>query len=515
LYENFWRISPAGGDILVIMSDTDSNLLAQFARHNSQDAFTALVDRHLNLVYSAALRQVRSLELAEEIAQSVFADLAAQATRLKPDTIITAWLYQVTRRTAIDVIRRESRRQARERLAAEMTAMNTSADWTQIEPLLDEAMDALDETDRAAVLLRFFENKSLREVGASLGTSDDAAQKRVSRAIDQLREYFCKRGATVAAGGLALIISANAVQAAPVGLAAAISAAAFTGATIATSTVAATTKTIAMTTVQKITIAATISVVTVAAIYQANQAARLRNDVQTLQQQQAPLAEQLERLQRQRDDATNRLGLLADSISSLKGNSAELLKLRAEVTRLRNETKSLQAGGTNSPEIEDVKSWVDRVKAVRQRLEELPERKIPELQFLNEQDWFNNIGKTDPLETDADFRLAFAHLRDAAKGKFARLAVDAMGAYAAANDNRLPDDPLQLKPFFSPPLSDADAILSRYKMLYTGNVSDLPKQQIPVMGEKIPADPTVDSYYSIGIGTFSKTSVEGYGLGRA
>src|SRR4051812_46065106 len=96
---------------------TDLQLLEQYAERQSEDAFTALVARHLNLVYTAALRQVRSAALAEEIAQSVFTELARNAKRLKSGTILTAWLYQVTRCTAIDVIRRESRRRNRERVA--------------------------------------------------------------------------------------------------------------------------------------------------------------------------------------------------------------------------------------------------------------------------------------------------------------------------------------------------------------------------------------------------------------
>src|SRR5207302_7533383 len=188
-------------------------------------------------------------------------DLARNAQRLKPDTNLTAWLYQVTRRTAIDVVRRESRRQWREQIATEMTAMNaTAADWTHIEPLLDEAMQALDETDRAAVLLRYFENRSLREVGATLGTSDDAAQKRVSRAVERLRDFFAKRGVTVGASGLVVVISANAVQAAPVGLAVTISTAAtLAGTTIATTVTATAAKTIAMTTMQKTIIGAALA----------------------------------------------------------------------------------------------------------------------------------------------------------------------------------------------------------------------------------------------------------------
>ncbi len=490
---------------------TDSQLLREYAEKRSEPAFAALVRRHVDFVYSAALRMVRDPHLAEDVTQGVFVALAKNAVQLADRPVLSGWLHRTAQNIAAQTVRTEVRRRAREQEAAVMNqllAHETDVPWEHIAPHLDAALDELDESDRDSLLLRYFEKKSAREMALILHTSEEAAQKRVTRAVERLRDSISKRGVTVAASGLVLIISANAVQAAPVGLAAAISAAAFTGATIATSAIA--TKTIAMTTLQKIAIAATVSALAAVGIYEANQAARLRNDVQTLQQQQSPLAEQLERLQRERNNATNRLGLLADSISGLKGNSAELLKLRAEVTRLRNETKTLQASGTNSPEIADVKSWVDRVKAVKQRLEEMPERKIPELQFLNEEDWFKNIGKTDPLETDEDFRRAFAHLRDAAKDTFAHLAMNAMGAYADANNNQLPDDPAQLKAFFDPPLADADAILSRYKMLYTGNVNDLPKLQIPVMGEKIPADPTVDSYYSIGIGTFSKTSIEGY-----
>jgi RNA polymerase sigma factor (sigma-70 family) len=133
------------------MTADDLDLLRQYAAGKSEDAFTALVNRHLNLVYSAAMRQVGSAQLAEEVAQSVFSDLARSAAKLKPDTIITAWLYEVARRTGIDLVRKESRRQLRERAALEMTAMNsTAADWTQLEPLLDEAMDALEATDRAS-----------------------------------------------------------------------------------------------------------------------------------------------------------------------------------------------------------------------------------------------------------------------------------------------------------------------------------------------------------------------------
>jgi RNA polymerase sigma factor (sigma-70 family) len=261
------------------MTKSDQVLLREFASDQSQDAFTALVQRHLGLVYSAALRQVRSPQLAEEVAQSVFIDLARNVARLKPDTILAAWLYEVTRRTAINVVRGEARRQLREQIALEMNAMNATADdWTQIEPLLDDAMHALDDTDRTVILLRFFENKSLREVGESLGTTDDTARKRVNRAVERLREFLTKGGITVGASGLALALSASAVQAAPAGLVATISTAAIPGTTIAATASAATIKTIAMTTLQKVLITATIIAVGVATPLLIQHQAKLRKE---------------------------------------------------------------------------------------------------------------------------------------------------------------------------------------------------------------------------------------------
>jgi len=331
---------------------SDLDLLRQFARENTQDAFAEIVRRHLDLVFSAALRQVRSPQLAEEVSQSVFADLARNAgkiggTGVPPVSSLTPWLYTVTRRTAIDLIRKESRRQLREQIAVEMNNMNATESgtgvppvWFEIEPLLDDAMAALDETDRSAILLRYFESKSLREVGEALGASEDAAQKRVSRAVERLREFFSKRNVTIGASGLAVLISANAVQSAPVGLAVTISTAAvLAGTAISTSTAIAATKVIAMTTLQKTIVTATVAVMAGAGIYEARQAGQLRNQVQTLQQQQAPLVEQLRQLQRGRDDATNRLAGLLGENAQLKSNSNEneLLKLRGEIGTLRSQ----------------------------------------------------------------------------------------------------------------------------------------------------------------------------------
>ncbi len=449
---------------------SDLDLLRQFARENSQDAFTEIVRRHVNLVYSAALRQVRSPQLAEEIAQSVFADLASDAGKLKPDTVLIAWLYSVTRRVAIDVIRKESRRQLREQIAVEMNDMNATAnDWTQIEPLLDDAMAALDETDRAAILLRYFENKNLREVGESLKISDDAAQKRVSRAVERLREFFSKQKIAIGASGLAVLISANAVQAAPVGLAATISTAAiFAGKTISTSTVIA--KTIAMTTIQKIIIGTTLAVIAGTGIFEAHQNSQLLEQNQDLQQQKNLADDQLSQLQRERDDATNQLaGLLAEN-AQLKSNpnENELLKLRGEVSQLQNEE--------NDPTEKAAKTAAAKVKLLKEYLEQNPSRNIPELQFVTEKDWADAVWNNN-LKTDDDNREALSKLRETAENVFLNeMMKSAFKKYLAANGDLLPSNLSQLIPFFDAPVTDE--MLQRYQLLQTGkpdNSADLVK----------------------------------------
>jgi RNA polymerase sigma factor (sigma-70 family) len=439
---------------------SDLELLQNYADRNSEEAFAELVRRHLDLVYSAALRQVRSPQLAEEVAQSAFTDLARNAGKLKPDTILTAWLYQVARRTAIDVVRHESRRQLCEQIAVEMTNMNSnSSEWTQIEPLLDEAMDVLDEKDRAAILLRYFENKNLREVGESLGTSDDAAQKRVSRAVERLREFFTKRGGTVGASGLAVVISANAVQAAPVELAVTISTAAvLAGTTITTTATATATKAIAMTTLQKTLITATIATAVGTGIYEARQASTLRNQVQSLQQQQAPLAGQIRQLQQERADATKRLASLADELAKAKSNNLELMKLRGQMTQLRNETEI-----ENDPAFQKARLWMAKELKLRQQFEEHPDQWIPEMKHLSSEEWLDQARKAD-LDTATGMRCALSNVRVAAAFNFANKISEALHAYMNAHNQQLPDSTSQLSAYFQPPVDGADAILSRYEM---------------------------------------------------
>src|SRR3989454_1456488 len=157
----------------------DSALLRQYAENRSDEAFAALVTRHINLVYSVALRSVGDPHQAEEITQAVFILLAKKAAQLRHDRALSSWLFQATRLTASNFVRSESRRQHREQEAYMQSLLDeTGSDiWRQIAPLLDDAVAGLSETDRHAIVLRLYEGRNLREVGAALGASEDAAEE--------------------------------------------------------------------------------------------------------------------------------------------------------------------------------------------------------------------------------------------------------------------------------------------------------------------------------------------------
>lgn len=214
-------------------------LLQRYSKESSEEAFEELIRRHVGLVYSTALRRLNGDEsMAKDVAQIVFTNLARKAHTFGPNVVIAGWLHRDTCFTALEVLRRESRRQAREQVAATMSANEQEPEgkWDQIRPELDEALQQLHRKDRDAILLRFFEQRSLTEIGQRLGLGESGASRRVTRALEKLRVLLQRRGIATTAAGLTAVLGSHAIQAVPAGLAGSICAASVSSAAASTAT---------------------------------------------------------------------------------------------------------------------------------------------------------------------------------------------------------------------------------------------------------------------------------------
>ncbi|MDR3456125.1 MAG: sigma-70 family RNA polymerase sigma factor [Verrucomicrobiae bacterium] len=207
----------------------DMELVQEFARSGSETAFGEIVRRHLNLVYSVAHRCTGNDGDAQDVTQAVFIVLARKAGGLSAKTVLPGWLYETTRYTAARLRRTDTRRHAREQEAymqSTLTDGDTTQVWAQLAPHLEAAMSGLAERDRALLVLHFYQNQTAAQAAAQLGIREDAAHKRVARALEKLRKFFTQRGVTLTAAAIAGAVSANSIQAAPAGLAKIISLAA-------------------------------------------------------------------------------------------------------------------------------------------------------------------------------------------------------------------------------------------------------------------------------------------------
>jgi RNA polymerase sigma factor (sigma-70 family) len=317
----------------------DTELLGRFAENQDEAAFRELVERHVDLVYSAALRQVNGdAHLARDVVQLVFVDLMRKARALHHHQVLAGWLFTSTRFAAAKLVRTEQRRRARELEAYQMHPLtdDQNVDWTRLRPVIDEALADLNAADREAILLRFFEHRDFHEIGTRLNLADNTARMRVERALDKLRSRLAKRGLTSTSVALATVLSTQAVGAAPAGLGASVATVVLAGAgTTGAAAGGAIASFMAMTKLQMGMTGALLAVATTGYVLQGRTNANLRQDVAELQQQTAGAAAVRAE--------NEQLARAAAEAADLKADTASLNQLSAETTDLRSRLQKVAA----------------------------------------------------------------------------------------------------------------------------------------------------------------------------
>ena len=332
---DFWRQRVFTGEHC---NDRNTPTAQRYADNGSQEAFRELVSRYASLVYSTSLRLVNGdTYLAQDIAQTVFIDLAGAAQNLSQRVMLGGWLHRHTCFIAGKALRSQRRRQAREEHALQMNALDADeggSAWGEIAPLVDAAIDRLGTSDRTAIMLRFFEQHDLRAVGAALGVTEDAAQKRVARALEKLRSLLARQGFTLSTTALATGLTADAVSAIPMSLAGSISAAALAGASVGGGTTVTLLKLLTMTKL-KISIVTALVVAGIATPVAFLNKAQKENEL--LQRENQQLAE----LRIEHDRLAAQVGQAEEVKSLTDAQRSELMRLRGEVGLLRRESQEL------------------------------------------------------------------------------------------------------------------------------------------------------------------------------
>ena len=392
----------------------DAALLSQYVAKRSEVAFGELVRRHVDLVHSAALRQVGGdSHRAQDVTQAVFCELARNAPRLIGHRALSGWLYTTARFIGARLQRAETRRLIRERSSQAMSEIEnhsaTESLWSDLGPVLDEAMGALSGRDRTALVLRFFGNLPLAEVAAGLGTTENAARMRVDRALEKLRIVLTRRGVKSTSSVLGTVLMANAVAPAPVALASSLVGPAMAGAVGSVGIVPAMTlNLIHLMNSTKITVG--ISAVAMASVVGTyvgmnNANARLRAEVAALQSQPAPAVV---------DPVPSRSDPNVDpgELARLRAEHSELMRLRGEVGLLRTTADQLAA-------------------AVREK------------------------SQTSPLTDEQVLALSqsrgFRELISSAKMNYVRGWFMGCQAFAQQNGGKMPETMEEVEAFFEPP----------------------------------------------------------------
>ncbi len=505
---------------------TDSGkLLAEYVSRHSEPAFRELVERYVGLVYSVALRLVHGdTHLAEDVTQTVFADLAGMARNLSEKVLLGGWLHQHTCFIANKTMRAARRRQAREREAAQMNLEqdHTEANLARIADSLDEAISQLGKEDRTAIILRYFEQYDLRSLGQVLGTTEGAAQKRVSRALEKLRALLTRRGVTISVAALGTALASETLTAAPAGLAASVAGTALAAGAAAESTLTLLNFMAATKLKAGILTAIVLASAVTPLLVQHSAQARLREQGGALRQradERASLEAENERLST----------LLAQSTSDQARSGEqlnELLRLRGETAVLRRRLQELAQPNAPAPMsrgdalVSKEKVWSGRVSQLKEWLAQHPSETVPEQRCLSNTDWLRTVyDATDyaqyrfnydrqKLESDDDYRIAASFLRNSGEYYFADHLRDALRRYAQANNQQFPRDLSQLRPYFGPPVDDT--MLQRWEIVAASSlVRELQPGGDWVITQKAPVDEALDVRIAVGLDGRKSSGISG------
>ena len=378
------------------MSETQQ-LLNHYVKDGSEDAFGELVTRYIDLVYSSAVRLVnRDTHLAEDVTQTVFLDLARLARTLSPNVMLGGWLHRHTCFVASKTLRTQRRRQLREQHAVEMNSINqqTETEYASVAPILDDAINQLSAEDRTAILSRFFEQRDFRAVGEALGSTEEAARKRVNRALEKLHLLLTQRGVTLSAAALGSVLAAEAVTAAPVGLAAGVAASAVAGAAVSNATSLTVLKIMGMTKLKTGIAAAIVAALAVPLVVQHRAQVRLQQENVALQRK----VQTMDQLIAENEQLANLLAQAttlapAKSAKSAQAQSPEILRLRGEVGRLRQEQARNSSGPSPVSALLDIPEIYNRVRTQqRDSMEAIYEDFVTSSNLASNQvDQFNDL----------------------------------------------------------------------------------------------------------------------------
>ncbi|MDQ8202241.1 sigma-70 family RNA polymerase sigma factor [Pelagicoccus sp. SDUM812003] len=458
----------------------DSELLRRYREDGSRDAFAEIVNRHIDLVYSVASRQLGEFaHLAGDVCQLVFLNLARKAQHLKPQVVLSGWLYRSVLLAAKDARRKEIRRRQRERTAMfqEEAIERPHENWEQARPLIDAAICDLSQSDQAAIALRFFDEKSHAEIGQRLGISEDAARMRVKRALEKLHHHLARKGIKSSGAALGLVIAGQASMAAPSGLSAAIVQHSLTELCVASS--ASTVN--AVINFMNTTKAASVSL-SIASVIAAG----------TLVYFSSQFAAANENLSHARLEFDRYQNLLAEA-RSLRAELAQAGE--REISPVSPASPPLSIHGFTEEEFEvELEAWVERADHLAEYVARNQRYHIPELDDADVALWMDSV-KEGPLQTEADYRKALSRLREMAKQESTKQLTIAVRSYLEDHDNRLPRSIAELAAVTDLELDPA--ILARYHIdRSVGERATDSDSRNPILKEE-PVDPIWEAVISI------------------